>query len=380
MINSLDPSRSLIRGLESFDDSDVDITLDIDKMVPQKEDTSEQDEEQYQEDKKTIEEVFDTVDDIIDQDLDHDGNTDIVSEEMLYSTTRHDFLQKYQHYKAEYIGHLNVIDRTVRMHSRGMIGQEDFMDSVKRALTGIVNIFGHLLNLLKTTVFHGWRDFKQGELSDYAASNSLTMVRLYQDDIYYALTKVVVDMPKGMQGTYAEALHSLDDFLNITNMLLRASKMEAISETILEDAYKKNPAFSSHVRDTASLFDNRDTLSAYNKTTKYFTSKSIAKEEFGKLFTSQAEFEQVCKTCMEGDAHLRAVAAVHEKLENTEKNFTKLLDSQYAFNNKELDDISRIIRRFAECFDMYAVVIQDRLRIDHNLTLVVRTIRKSLHM
>lgn len=380
MINSLDPSRSLIRGLESFDDSDVDITLDIDKMVPQKEDTSKQDEEQYQEDKKTIEEVFDTVDDIIEQDLDHDGNTDIVSEEMLYSTTRHDFLQKYQHYKAEYIGHLNVIDRTVRMHSRGMIGQEDFMDSVKRALTGIVNIFGHLLNLLKTTVFHGWRDFKQGELSDYAASNSLTMVRLYQDDIYYALTKVVVDMPKGMQGTYAEALHSLDDFLNVTNMLLRASKMEAISETILEDAYKKNPAFSSHVRDTASLFDNRDTLSAYNKTTKYFTSKSIAKEEFGKLFTNQAEFEQVCKTCMEGDAHLRAVAAVHEKLENTEKNFTKLLDSQYAFNNKELDDISRIIRRFAECFDMYAVVIQDRLRIDHNLTLVVRTIRKSLHM
>lgn len=376
MRNSLNPSYHLIPGLEKFSD-DVDIELNIDDMVRDSVDDTKIQEQQENDDKKILNDTFDTLDDIIATDLDHDGDPDILLAKLM-RTTRQGTSDYLFMKKSRYFNELNTIDRILRHHSH--IGQEGFSDILKNVLSGLVNIFVHLLNLFKTTLVFGWRDFKNGELTDYNNSNRLTMTRLYQSDVYFALTEVEVDTPQGMEGTYLAALSSLQTFLTKVNMTERSAQMKALSSALLEDARKQNPLFMTRLHNTAPLLNTRDVVVAFDNTAKIFTSKKTARQTFGKLFSSQKEFETVCKMCMDGDTYLRAVASVHDNLTATEQNFTNLLQTNYSFEKRDLENLSKIVRSFAECFDMYGVVIQDWIRVDHNLTLVTRTIRSSLDM
>lgn len=377
-LNEFNSAYALIPGLAHFTD-DVDITIDTTDAPASEDDSEKRDKIHYEQDKEIIEENLETKEDVLNADQDGDGSTKILDQSMRYDSLRYtEGFRKMRELRAELMQHLDAIDKALKYNSQ--IGQEGLFDSIKKGLTGIVNIFGHLVNLFGTTLFHGWRDFKRGEMQDYSDSNRLTMTRLYAADNYYALTKVEVDTPKGMIGTYSQALNALDTFLDTIRMTDRASLMVEVSRAISTDAKKQNPTFTSHVKSFSKQYDNRDILGLFNSCSRIFTNKSVSRNTFENLFASQSEYERVCKRCMDGDSYLRAVATVHDRLEETTKNFDNLLNHSANLTNNDLKELSRITRYFAEAFDMYGVCIQDRLRIDHNLTLVTKTIRKALRM
>lgn len=380
MKNSLNPSYSLIAGLEDFDKDDVDITLDIDAMAPKTEDEQTSEREDYESDKEVLDENFETAKDIENEDQDNDGDNEIADNSLVYNTTRYDTLRYYRSQKIELLGHLDTIDRIIKLHSKGTLGEEGFFDIVKKALTGIVNIFGHIIHLMGTTVFRGWRDFKRGEMMAYSDSNRLTMTRLYQTDIYPSIANTMVEHPKGLQGNFSKALGTLDMFLQVANMSERASVIEDFSKALLKDSRKMNTTFASTIKNASLALNNRDMTEMFHKTEDFFTDKSNSRCQFGKLFENQSEYEYTVKLCMQNDVYLRTFASVHSKLQNTEENFTELLDTNYRFDNNELTELSKLVRTFAESFDMYGVAIQDHMRCDHNLVIITQTIRRALRM
>ena len=365
----------LLPGLAGFSD-DADIILDVDKMVPPSEDAKQKDDEFYEQDKAIIDKNLETHDEVIEDDQDGNGNPDILDKQLYRS------MYAIHQAKVRLLRELDVIDAALEYNKTRYMkpGTEGFTDMIKNLLSGIVNTFGHLLNLFKTALFYGWRDFKRGELSDYVDSNVVTMKRLYSADRYYRLVNEEIDIPQGMNGTYLAALNSLDTFLGEINMTQRAQRIEEISANILQSYKRANPSFSAHIKQGIKDFDTRRLFSMFVTCGKHFTTKRDARSSFKKAFSTAKEYQQVCEQCMDGDTYLRAVAGVHSRLESTEQNFNEMIEYGGAANINDLRELSKLTRYFAESFDMYSTVIRDRLRIDHNLTMVTKDIRKILGM
>lgn len=366
----------MIPGYNSFmyDDDRADIELDIDKWVHRSDDPETSDDEFYKSDKAIVDNNLETRKDIVNQDTDGNGKSEIL-QLTRYSELYYDL----QSHTSKYLRYLDNIDSSIKYYS--ITGNEGFLSFIKNALTGIVNVFGHLLGTLKVSLFSILYNFKHGELSDYVSSNYFTFKRLCSDNNYQELIKFKIDVPQGMKGTYINALSKLDEFLDKLDMSHRASRIEDISKSILKDSERKDTSFTSTVNLAIKEFKTTEISMMYNNLGRIFTNSHDATMEFGKAFSSQEEYKTVCDKCMDGDSYLRAVAGVYDRLQNTNDNLNKLLTRSDSFLSKNnLQDLSTITRYFAVIFDHYAVVIQDRLRIDHNLFMVTRNIRRRLNM
>lgn len=376
LLSDLDDTDKFIPGYNSFmyDDDRADIELDIDKWVHRSDDPETSDDEFYKHDKAIVDDNLETRKDIVNQDTDHNGKSEI-----LQLTRYSELYYTLQNYKSRYLRYLDTIDSSIKYYS--ITGNEGFLSFIKNTLTGIVNVFGHMLGTLKVSLFSILYNFKRGELSDYVSSNYLTFKRLCADDNYQELIKFKIDVPQGMKGTYINALSKIDEFLDKLDMSHRASRIEDISKSILKDAERKDTSFTNTVNLAIKEFKTTEISMLYNNLGRIFTNNRDATMDFGKAFSSQKEYKTVCDKCMDGDSYLRAVAGVYDRLQNTNDNLNKLLSRSDSFLSKNnLQDLSTITRYFAETFDMYAVVIQDRLRIDHNLFMVTKNIRRRLNM
>lgn len=375
LLSDLDDTDKFIPGYNAFMcDDNIDIELDIDKWMHRSEDPETSDDEFYKRDKAIVDDNLETHKDIINQDTDHNGKSEI-----LQLTRYSELYYTLQNCKTKYLQYLDTIDSSIKYYS--ITGNEGFLSFIKNALTGIVNVFGHMLGTLKVSLFSILYNFKRGELSDYVSSNYFTFKRLCSDDNYNELIEFKIDVPQGMKGTYINALSKIDEFLDKLDMSNRASRIEDISKSILKDSERKDTSFTSTVNLAIKEFKTTEISMMYNNLGRIFTNNHDAIMEFGKAFSSQKEYKTVCDKCMDGDSYLRAVAGVYDRLQNTNDNLNKLLSRSNSFLSKNnLQDLSTITRYFAETFDMYAVVIQDRLRIDHNLFMVTRNIRRRLNM
>lgn len=375
LLSDLDDTDKFIPGYNAFMcDDNIDIELDIDKWVHKTEDNETSDDEFYKSDKAIVDNNLETRKDIVNQDTDHNGKSEI-----LQLTRYSEFYSVLQSRTSKYLRYLDTIDSSIKYYS--ITGNEDFLNFIKNTLTGIVNVFGHMLGVIKVSLFSILYNFKRGELSDYVSSNYLTFKRLCADDNYDELIKFKIDVPQGMKGTYINALSKLDEFLDKLDMSHRASRIEDISKSILKDSERKDTSFTSTVNLAIKEFKTTEISMMYNNLGRIFTNNRDATMDFGKAFSSQKEYKTVCDKCMDGDSYLRAVSGVYDRLQNTNDNLNKLLShSNVSLSKTNLQDLSTITRYFAETFDMYAVVIQDRLRIDHNLFMVTRNIRRRLNM
>lgn len=274
---------------------------------------------------------------------------------------------------------LAVLERITRNTARGYVGQEDFSSFIKNSITSIVNILGHVTNLFSTALFHGWRDFKRSELTEYSDSNRATMARLYSAD-FIAVSSLTVPTPQGMQGTYFQALSSLQAFLKELNMLDRSTKMLRMTETILQDIVKTNSTFTAHVKDAHRTTKPASLDKLFKDTCKFFTSKKDDKNTFKNLFSNIKEYETTVKMCIDMDVHLRTVAGVHNRLLEIEGVVTKIIDKAESLDRQQVDDLVKMVKLFADTFDQYATIINDLSRVNHNLTFVTMNMRSFLNM
>ena len=279
------------------------------------------------------------------------------------------------------LAHLHLSRQLARSVAIGAIGQEDFSSFVANSLTGIANVLGHITNLFKVSIFHGWRDFKRGEITEYCESNNFTMSRLYRLP-FNEYKHMTIPYPEGMVGTYFQALSSLKSYLDELNLLKRADQMVDVIKSIHSDLVKVNPSFKSHLADFNRIFIPSRCDKLFKDTGKFFTSKKQVKTEdtFGARFSSMGEFESTVRLCSDLDTHLRAVSSIHSRMETLELWMNRIVELGPKLEKNQINDLVLIAKTMADTFDSYATVINDVNRVGHNLVFVIEKLRKTANM
>lgn len=280
---------------------------------------------------------------------------------------------------------LAQIRRIVENNRLGLVGLESFLSPVVNGFAGILNVIGHVVNLGKTGLFHGFRDFKRSELMDYTDSNFATMQRLYMAK-YVDCMDLMCDRPEGLITTYAKALDAIFAFLDELDLAAKSKQMLEAGNLLLDSVRSQNSTFTTTVSDVYREYGNLSKInSLYSKVETCFSSSrnEAGQVPYRKLYNSQREFTDVVKSLLgKGNTHLRSVAGVFSRLEELEEVITELANTVNEVNlsRSQLDVLSKIARAWAEQFDKFAVVVNDIYRIDHNVTLNVQDLRKHLNM
>lgn len=317
--------------------------------------------------------VADTVD--LDDQSVADSTADIVIDISSRDSMRQ---QLAAHDKDIMLSYLRFADQLARNSASGVIGQEDFSSFVTNGLTGIVNVIGHIANLFKVSLFHGWRDFKRGEMAEYCDSNMLTMQRIYALNFNeYRLTRI--PYPEGMKGMYLPAISSLKAFLDELDLLKRTDQMIRTVAAIHGDLVRANPSFKAHVTDFHRIFVSSRHEILFKATSQFFTTKKEVKTDdtFGARFSSMKDYETVVKMVIDLDAHLRSVSSVHSRMEELEAWINRIVALGSKIEKGHVSDLVKIATTLATVFDSYATVINDVNRISHNLVFVTSTLREA---
>ena len=277
---------------------------------------------------------------------------------------------------------LKRLENLAENRLRGYVGQEDFVGLVANALSGIGNIVGHLVNLIATGIFDGWRDFKRSELAEYCQSNAVTIRRIYSGNDNYA-RDAQVPHPQGMKGKYGPAIKSLKDFLDDLSILKRMDKMISVTDSILADMHKQNPSFSSHVKEGQRIWISSQSDRLFAATGKIFTTEKDpgdSYEPFNTRFDSLSDFEACVKATLVFDTDLRSVAGVHSRMENLEAQCQRIVEDGAKLDANQVKDIATMLRAVGTALDHYATVIKDVNRVNHNLVYCFQELRKTLGM
>lgn len=305
----------------------------------------------------------------------YDGNVDIIID--IDNGRDERTTQMWEAEKLKIRESLSRLELVLKTQHNFIEGQEGFTSFIANSLTAIPNILGHITRLFYTTLVYGWRDFKRGELTAYHASNCATMSRIYHTN-YYEFRDLDVDTPQGMKGTYTAALKSLQDFFNALDMPKRVKKMYDQIVAIRKDIIKSNGDFRSYVQDFTRAHKSTDVDKAFANTSKFFTTDKEDGGTFGKLFSNMGEFENVIKNTMNMDTELRMVAGVHDKMNDMKKEIDIIIQNGDKLSKQQVNDLVEIVRFIGDTFDQYATCLNDLSRIDHNMTEVVKTLRRYI--
>lgn len=282
---------------------------------------------------------------------------------------------------TELLAYVDYCELCLSNYRHGRIGQEGFTDGVKRAITGIANIFGHLVELFASRVLYAFRDFKRSELMAYIDSNKFTWLRLKSCE-FSEYSEVSVPVPTGMEGTYNQALTLLEEFLNFLDFRTVTKQMRTASERLLKDMRRSPDTLAASITTLEKTYLPQNIKSKFDAMGKVFTNvKKFDEKLMREVFADSAEFIDVVNRCQDDSVFFREVAGIHSNLTDISKNievFNSMVNDNV--DPKMIDQLVVIIRTWAEAFDMYATTINDLQRVDHNLMWVVKGVRKALKM
>lgn len=255
-----------------------------------------------------------------------------------------------------------------------------------RGLTGVVNVLGHVLNLFRTGLFDGWRDFKRSELTAYCQSNVATLTYLKRNgQAFDQCSNLALYIPQGMVGNYDKTLTAMLNYLTELNMLDMSKQMLEVTDNILTNLRaSNNKVFGDTIRDVYARYVNTNRLDQlFKETEKYMTTKKVDTMLCKDLFPRGAGFKEVVDTLTSiGNSHLQSVASIHSRMtevEETVKEIAEIVNTK-EITRQQLDMLSKIARVWATHFDRFATVINDIYRIDHNVTLNIVQIRKYIEI
>lgn len=275
---------------------------------------------------------------------------------------------------------LDYIESLLKVQSG--LGMEGLTDTLKRALFGIVNIIGHVVNLFATGLFYGWRDFKRSELQEYCDSNVLTVSSLMNEKHFGVYRTLQVECPRGMQGMYRPAVTALLKYLNDLDMGARSKDICAMIENLVDDVHRSNLQMNTYVRQTQGSILPKSLETDYTTLgKKYFTSGSRDKDTFEKLFDSVGDVRDIVDDVKDADSHLREVATVHDRLMTIDSAVNDMITNHLdKIKAAQINDLVNLIRAIAFSFDRYSVVVNDLTRVGHNLVIDIRRMRDAVKL
>lgn len=302
--------------------------------------------------------------------------------------TRPDYVEDQEYVSPETIetqmlkvyNRLDYIESLLKVQSG--LGMEGLTDTLKKALFGIVNIIGHVVNLFTTGLFYGWRDFKRSELQEYCDSNVLTVSSLMNEKNFGVYRTLQVECPRGMQGMYRPAVTALLKYLNDLDMGARSKEICAMIERLVDDVHHNNLQVNTYVRQThGSILPKKLEVDYITLGKKYFTSGSRDKDTFEKLFDSVSDVKDIVDDVKNADSHLREVATVHDRLMTINSAVNDMITNHVdKIKAAQINDLVNLIRDIAFSFDRYSVVVNDLTRVGHNLVIDIRRMRDAVNL
>ena len=290
---------------------------------------------------------------------------------------------KHNYYRNQLLGVLYPINRMVYNEYHRLASVESLASIATNGVFGIANIFGHILNLFRTGLFEGFKDFKRSELREYVQSNAATMLRFNSRDYSASCLTLTIDVPQGMTSPYSKTIESLFGFLDELNLDNVSKMILNTADDILTSLRSQNGKFNSIINDVYREYSNDLHIKMkYSETERHMTTtkkdKMTMKEAYPGGFEELKSVIDALVTT--GNSHLQSVAAIHSRMEETEEivgEIAKLVDVKH-IDHKQLDQLSKIARVWAYNFDKFGTVINDIYRIDHNVTLNIKQFRKFL--
>jgi len=292
---------------------------------------------------------------------------------------------KYNDYRQQLLASCYAPNRFVYNELHQIPCAEGFMSNVTNGLYGLGNIVGHILNLFRTGLFDGWRDFKRSELRAYVQSNEFTMLRFNSPNYSSACMSLELEVPEGMVSSYDTTLNALFAFLDELNLNEVSKNVLETADTILVSLRAQNGKFNDIVRDVYSDYSNNAAVeNKFRDTERHMTTKRVDKMKFKEAYPGGfRELKDVVeKVITTGNSHLQSVASIHSRMEETEElmgAIAKLVDVK-SIGRQQLDQLSKIARVWAYNFDKFATIINDVYRIDHNITGNIMQCRKFLEI
>ena len=290
---------------------------------------------------------------------------------------------KYNSYRNSLLSSLYTANRFVYNDLHKMPCTEGLMNNITNGVVGVGNIIGHILNLFRTGLFDGWKDFKRSELRAYVQSNEVTMIRFNSRNYSDSCLNITVDVPEGMVSPYSKTLDVLFEFLDELNLNDVSKEILETSDTILSSLKAQNNTFNNIVKDVYNDYGNNAHIEAkFRNTERHMTTKRTDKMLFKEAYPGGFEELKavIDRLITVGNTHMQSVAAIHSRMEETEEvvnAIAKLVDVK-AIGRPQLDQLSKISRAWAYNFDKFATVINDVYRIDHNVTSNIMQCRKFL--
>jgi len=262
-------------------------------------------------------------------------------------------------------------------------GQESIGGFIKNTFSSIINTLGHILNLFKTALFDGWRDFKRSELREYCDSNVMSVHRIRNIDPG-VLDGLMLDIPNGMKGSYKEAFTSLTNCLKEMDMTTRSKTLLKSAERVLDSIRDGNSAFASAVNAANKDYaDQRNIERLFDETEHYFTTNtSLNKIQFEKCYVTVPELSDDIDMVLDAESELQAVASVHDRLQDLEDTVNTISNHPNVgdMSRPAIDNLSKIVRAWAFLFEKYSIVMNDVYRVNHNVMLNLQDIRKAAGM
>ena len=262
-------------------------------------------------------------------------------------------------------------------------GEEGFGSFVLNCLTGIANTITGILFLFKTGLFDGWRDFKRSELTEYCQAHVFTVKRLkHLTEGEFAPTEF--EKPRGMLGSYMNAINSLEAVFNEMNIEAAAKRMLTVAKDIRDKIRTPDNVLSGIIEASNRDFDKieKNVTKVFDKSSAIFTEKKTDTATFKELYGNTMQFEAVIDKLQDMDDVMRSVAGIESTMEDIEKVVKETIDDvkRYSVNipKKTLDQFVAMIRNWGFMFEKFSVAVNDLYRVNHNVCINLKIVANKL--
>ena len=315
-----------------------------------------------------------------------DGHVDIVIDVPSSQNPAPTQLQYAHQLVAQDIQALDNYVSALRLSVVNAAGMESFGHDLVNIFAGVFNSIGHVVNLFKTALLRGFKDFKRGEVNEWYDSNRATAFRINHAN-YDEVKDVVLDAPDGLKCTFYGATKATCAYMNKLQMRDAMKKMLDLAKRISNDINtSSNTNFSSYVFDIERSILSKDLPQLYKAKEKCLpeTSKRAVRLPFGKLFDSMKEFADTADMLRDVDVHLREVATIWEGVQTLQKIFNGIYDDvnthRVDIHKDAMLDLAKIAKAFAESISQFSICCNDIARLQHNYVLDLDVLRKELDM
>jgi hypothetical protein len=258
----------------------------------------------------------------------------------------------------------------IEVSEEGLI---NFMNKIGDSVLQVGNTF-------KSLLLNGG---ERSELKFWYESNTLS-VKTLEGKASEDFSKVRVDIPTGMKGTYANAVSAITDNYSVVDVNAEIKKGAKAMDVVLSSMSKGSDSHENLVASSSKVLESK--LKNWNARIKVLDKqfatkgKSLEKKDFKDVFASVDEVKNTRLSLIGLEDKLLDVKTIRKNMETMNHSlglavdFIKRsneggIDSDYVPSKAFVKNLATYVRMVALTLENYSDVVVKQLAVEHNLVL-----------